>query len=53
MIHVVRFLIKLTTQLVVMPIIGFGLIAMALIFWDERYMNWGEEINESIWKPKK
>ena len=52
MIHVIKFLIKLTTQLVVMPIVGFGLIVMALIFCDERYMNWGEEIQESIWKPK-
>jgi hypothetical protein len=50
MIYVVKLLIKLMAQLLVMPIIGFGLILMALIFLDDRYMYWGEEIQNTIWK---
>jgi len=54
MIHIINFLIKGIATLIFMPLIGFSLIILALIFWDDAYMDVADKIqNDMIWKKGK
>jgi len=50
MIHIISFLVKIIMTVVFVLTCGVGLIALSIVFWDERYMHTGEIVmNEYIW----
>jgi hypothetical protein len=52
MIHLINFLIKAITYIVLMPVIGWCLIIMATIFWNGKYLDYTEDISKSVWNKK-
>ena len=54
MIHVLNFLVKVIMTMVFAATCGVGLIALAIVFWDEKYLEVASTIqNEYIWGAKK
>jgi len=50
MIHIISFLVKIIMTVVFVLTCGVGLIALSIVFWDERYIHTGEIVmNEYIW----
>jgi hypothetical protein len=55
MIHLISFLVKAIMTIVFVMTCGVGLILLAIVLWDQRYINIAGTIqNEYIWggKPK-
>ena len=49
MIHLLTFIPKLIAQLI-MVVIGFSLIIISILLWNDEFMDYGVDIQSGIWK---
>jgi len=53
MTHLINFLIKLIATIVFIPVIGFCLLFLALIFWDGSFIDIANKVQHNmIWKKR-